>query len=850
MRMKLLAVPLCVVVIPPPATAAPQTVERAAAAEHATTVGVVSGRVVDAGSGAPLDLAVVTIAPIDGGILSAPGGRHGSFLADALVTTTGPMGEYRVEGLAPGRYRLTVERLGYRPARLEIELRSRGDSRVSVGLVIEPIALDALEIHADAPPTYGRVAAETEAAEQARVAAERLRQRRHLATDVRSITHTDVIEAVTLGETDLFRALHRLPGVSTQDDYTAELWIRGAPWDQTRVYFDGLPLFHPVHGVGVLSGISTDGIGAALLHPGVQPASLSGGAAALVIESRPGRRDHAHGLGDLSLASARLALDGPLPGGEGAWMIAARRSYLDWLTAVIARLLDNVELATPYAFSDVVARIDYRLDAERALEASGLWSSDRVTGDVPDLLHGNRARWGNVAARLTLHAPIAGRRARHSLGVSRYGILIRERTPDPILEDRFNAPQHPPADQSVVHLQAMGEVEAPDGAPRWSVGYGLVHERATYDGPMNPENSPGPYGEPRYLRLDGELTYGVFWGQRRWRPGERFSVETGLRLETGSALANAGPIRAAPRLSLRLEPRSDFLLSLGLGRHHQYAQSVGETGPWVTNGYSAGRLWVLAGDSVPVLTTDIVTLGAETWLPDGWLASANTYVRRSSGAAVPDPTPGLRIERPLFVEAEGIAYGIEIAARRLAGRWSLAGSYSFGVSELEAAGYRYPAPSERRHTVDLTAMARLGRSLRIGAAWTVMSGAPYTRETSDYIACSAEEPCTGTVVSILGDPGAFRTPTYRSLDLLVDWSRSFRSWGLGVYLQIRNALRHDNVAAYSHTSKNHCEHWGYVMVGDELKCLDEWGWYSDPVERDHFDPGLPILPLFGLRVTF
>lgn len=285
MRMKLLAVPLCVVVILPPATAAPQTVERAAAAEHATTVGVVSGRVVDAGSGAPLDLAVVTIAPIDGGILSAPGGRHGSFLADALVTTTGPMGEYRVEGLAPGRYRLTVERLGYRPARLEIELRSRGDSRVSVGLVIEPIALDALEIHADAPPTYGRVAAE-----QARVAAERLRQRRHLATDVRSITHTDVIEAVTLGETDLFRALHRLPGVSTQDDYTAELWIRGAPWDQTRVYFDGLPLFHPVHGVGVLSGISTDGIGAALLHPGVQPASLSGGAAALVIESRPGRR--------------------------------------------------------------------------------------------------------------------------------------------------------------------------------------------------------------------------------------------------------------------------------------------------------------------------------------------------------------------------------------------------------------------------------------------------------------------------------------------------------------------------------------------------------------------------------
>ena len=132
----------------------------------------------------------------------------------------------------------------------------------------------------------------------ARVRAERERQDRFLTSDTRGLTRADVQEAVTLGEADLFRALQRVPGVGTRDEYTAELRVRGGSWDQTAVYFDGVPLFNPLHGTGLLSAVTTDAVGAAFLHAGVQPAELRSAGAGVVTATRAG---WGGGAGQLSL---------------------------------------------------------------------------------------------------------------------------------------------------------------------------------------------------------------------------------------------------------------------------------------------------------------------------------------------------------------------------------------------------------------------------------------------------------------------------------------------------------------------------------------------------------------------
>lgn len=807
--------------------------------QEATATGTISGTVVSAETMLPLADATITLEAES--LAAFPGTEGSPFVTSGRATISNAAGAYRFERLPPGRYRLRISLLGYRPQVIGVELRGSADSRLSVGLSVEPVVLDPVEVHAVETDSYGREDRLERELGGARIDAARARQREHLPGDVRELTHSDVVESVTLGETDLFRAFQRTPSAAARDDYGAQLWVRGAPWDQTRVYFDGVPLFNPVHGFGLLSAVNTDAIGGALLHPGVRPASLGDGAAAVLdVTSRSGRgADGIDGLADLSLASGRLALNGEAFAGRGAWMLAGRRSWIDLATSAAARVADDPEVKLPYSFADLTARFDLQVGDESALELSGLAETDRITGTVPDVFHRTRARWGNTAGRVTYAAPAGAYRSRTTLGLSRYAARVRLGDPDPEGEGVFSAPAVPPSDNSLTHLSISGEIVPDPAGGRvlpWRAGWGAVYERGDYRGP------PG-YVYDRYEPVDGDsvlemrstLAYLTAWGERRWDAGEGITVETGLRLEGGPSVRNGGAIRLMPRLTARYAPMADLSFSAGVGRSFQYTQTLAGTGPLVGDSYAASDIWLVAGEEAPAIRADIATLGAELWVGGDWLLGGNVYARRSTGVALPDPTPGLLIDRPRFVTGRNHARGLELSARRLAGRWTASAAYSLATSEMEASGIRFPASEDRRHALDLTSMLRLGSWLRFGGAFTYASGAPFTRIEGSVGDCTPEG-CDHELRA--GPPNAQRSPYYASLDLLVDWTLRLRSWELGAYLQLRNALGRENTATISSSGLTCLRY-----QPPDFTCAEE-GYL------DRFQAGLPRLPFIGFRARF
>lgn len=805
--------------------------------------GSMSGLVVDAATTLPLAGAKVVLEPRTMGAFPVRPAGASAFVQATRATTTDSAGRYRFKGVPKGEYSLHVQRLGYRSTTLAVELRGPTDSRVSIGLDVEAVALHPLEVSAQGPTTtplansYGRTVP-ADGRGDARLAAERLRQRQHLSSDVRSITHADVEEGVTLAETDLFRALQRLPGVSTRDDYSAELWTRGAPWDQTRVLFDRLPLFNPVHALGIFSGVNSDAIGAASMHPGVQPASLPAGAAGtLDLRSRRGGgsgKAGLHGLGELSLASARLALDREFADGRGAWMLAGRRTYLELVAAAISAAANDEDFI-PYAFSDVVGRFDYQLGADRRVEVSGIREWDHLYGDLPDVVHGNTMFWGNTAGRATLDAPLWTGRARHTVGVSRYASRVRQHPS--ANDERYSAFHGPASDNNISVGVIEGEwAPAPGRGTPWLGGYRLEAMRADYTGPML-QASPGRLPVDT-LELASKLVVGVLWGERRWRPWAPVTVSTGIRLEFGEAALNAASVRLAPRIDARYQLAPGTALSAGIGRGYQYTQTISAVGVPNSGLYlplPTERAWLLAGHDAPALRSDIATVGIETWITEGWLASANAYLRRQDGLIVSDPAPGEIVDRPLFAEAEGEAHGFELSARKLTGRWTASASYAYGVSEVLAGDLRFPSSADRRHVVDATTMLRPGRSWRLGAAYTAASGAPYTRTHEGAYQCDEADRCRWATPPRIEQPNALRAPAYQSLDLLLDWNHAFRSWELGAYLQLRNAFNHWNPGPYVGFVGQDC-------LGCDRKFLYNGG--------DKFVSGPPILPLFGFRIAF
>jgi hypothetical protein len=309
-----------------------------------------------------------------------------------------------------------------------------------------------------------------------------------------------------------------------------------------------------------------------------------------------------------------------------------------------------------------------------------------------------------------------------------------------------------------------------------------------------------------------------------------------MRVEIGSALRGTGPLRVAPRLSARFAPGdSTVLVSAALGRSYQYTQALAPTNAIHPTVQGLVPFWLMADGETPPLRTDLFTLGAERWLGERWHASVNAYARRSGGVLVPDPRPGPITGHELFVEGQESAHGAEASLRRIQGRWTTAIGYAYGVATMRAAGEKYAADEDRRQSFDMTILTRIAGGWRAGAAFGTAGGAPYTRVLAGL---ERFDQATGTghwdPVPVTEAPNAARLPNYQGLDLLLDWSGSWR-WGsrVGLNLQLHNVITRGNVLGYT----------GGVWCGT----LPQGGRCA---RDDFYQRGRGMEPFFGIRIAF
>ena len=620
-----------------------------APARTAQNAGSVAGTVVAAATGQPIVGAAVVLESASDVAVVTP--VSGPFMGRSFVAVTGAAGEYRFGSLPPGNYHLLVRHMGFHPAIIEVDLARDAPFRVSVALVVNPIRLEALDLRATTTEPYGRLRTIADERRFGRLDAEQYRDERFLEGDAAVLTHSDVTESVTLGETDLFRAVQRLPGVSTRDDFTAALWTRGAPWSQTRVYFDGLPLFNPVHAVGVFAGVDPDAIGTASFHPGVRASAIGEGAAGVLnVTSRRAARPGLSGLGELSVISGRAALDWGSPGGRTSFMLAARRSYVDLATRIAQSIRGDSGTYMPYDFYDVTSRFDADLGQGVALEASGLLEQDDVRGSIPGLLNNTRGHWGNRLGRVSLLTPFGSFRARTSVGVSNFRGTLGPPPAVPGAAPPDATPEHA-ATQNGVSVITLGTEIAPVSAgasPTWSAGAQLQVQRQDYVGQF-----PRPYPVavlPDTLVMRERLPVVSVWAERRWGLGRHAAIELGLRADLHRRVLNAPAASLAPKLALRVTPRGTRVtFTAALQRSWQYTQALAPAGPSVGPDLYVTDVWFLTGDTIPAVRSDIATLGAELWIGAGWTASLNLFARRATGVAEPEPEPGpLNNQRPIL----------------------------------------------------------------------------------------------------------------------------------------------------------------------------------------------------------
>lgn len=675
---------------------------------------------------------------------------------------------------------------------------------------------------------------------------EKLRQERYLAGDARLLQEADLTEAVTLAETDLLRALHRLPGVSAEDDWSAEPWVRSGRWDETRVYFDGLPLFDPTHAGGAFTSVSPDAVGTLSFHPGVRPVDLGAASGSVVdLRSRPVTGDGPlSGLAQLSVLSGRFSVDKPLGPGNGV-SLSGRRSYIGEVTRG-----SSAENRIPIRFFDVSGRWDHRLGDSLRLEVSGLMTEDRIYGDLAHELKGARARWGNEAARVTLESLHGGVRTRITHGGSTYESKVDVVPFDADRDDLADAATASPTWNRVgTELDEVTIAQRTTGGepPAWRVGGHRLSTRVDYRGP-----APWPFPDAvnaGTLEQTSDVARYSLWGELRRAVSSTVDVQVGMALESrGVGSPFSGRTRASPRLHAAWRPDGDLRVTAAVGRHIQYEQALSAAGFEFGPALGPGHLWVSARGRLEPVGSDLATLGVERWLGEGWLASTALYARSTSGRLTPNPDSGYVRARPPvdqaelgdgWVSSDATAYGLELSLRKLTGRWTGSAAYSLSRARTTVGGQDFHTPGARAHVLDAAVLYTASRTFRLGGALTAASGAPFTRfyafrcpEQNWY--CGAADLGDPPVVGFKEPAGQERTPAYVSLDLHLEKTGRVLSRPFGFYVHLRNALGADNRLTY---------------VGSRLECADAQG--SPPcTARDSFDAGFPTLPLVGLWVRW
>lgn len=698
------------------------------------------GRVIDADTGAPL--AAVLVATAD------PDRR----------AVTGADGRFVLVDLPPGPRTLVVSLVGYTLARPEVVVQPGGAEDPGAEALVVPLS-----------PGAGAYT------EQLTVRGSDATSRPAAPVEFR-MPSADLQELRGVLADDPFRAIQAMPGVATGDDFRAEFSVRGSDFRQMGFAVDGVPAPWLVHGpravndTGTVAMVNADVLSEIALTSGAAP-QVHGPRTGAWVQStmRDGSRDALRLTGSLSGTGVTGVLEGPLGRARrGAWLVSARKSYIDWL---IARLNLDTQDDSRFGFTDAQSTWVYDVTPmqQARLSAVAGRSRYRETDAIPS------ANGLAVADASTAFVVAAWR---STLGPS---FVVTQRVTGAVRRYQNRGD----FDQELDHGRertAGYRVDATLGGWRGAtVDLGVAADRD--DARYRTYLFAGTTAATQVRRAS------ALWTHQRWRtaayartrvaPAATVSLDTGVRVDRDTALDAA---TASPWLLARWSPTARVTFAAGAGLAWQAPDL--EMLPIAANATRPG--WERARHA---------DLSAEVAVFEGLRAQVSVYDRREQATlrfdvAMPRLLNGV-VRTPaatnLWLNALDVqARGVEVTLRR-AGAGPISGWISYGYGSTRnterATGAAYAGDFDQRHQVNAYASTRLGARTSAGAKFRYGSNFPLTA----YVAGSWNALRPGATRNDV------RLPAYARLDLRASRTFLWSSRRLTLFAEVLNALDRDNI---------------------------------------------------------
>ncbi len=637
-----------------------------------TGLGVVRGTVLSAHSGTPLPRAVLELR-------TAEGFRFA--VADSA-------GRYRLEGVPAGEHRLRALALDHAPLEVTARLGPSGLVQLDLTLDLRPIVLPPLLASVDTVPGFGDV----------RVVASGEGRPRHLReTELRALETSPGMAELGLGDA-------AAPPAGPDPDHPSVLYVRGAASDLKLVLLDGAPVYAPFHLGGLMDAFQPGVLREARLWVGGAPARFDGGISyVLDMRTRGGATDRVRTAGAVDLLGARTRVEGPV--GPGSFLVGGR-------TVHGAVHEDITGSPLPYDYEDLLARVDLPLGEESGLSATGFWNREAVALEA---LAGEEdvAYWGNLAGSARWHGRLGEGRLELVAATGDFTTRL------PVAIDGFRIAEGSSRRSRVEALYGQkagpGRVDAGLSLERLAVNLQSEPVPSMEDG--SPATSL-PAAPERQVPARGEAAGSVLgaFADVAWNPMEELELRAGLRTD---AFMTEHRLRIAPRLGASWKAGEGTVLSLAVGRFHQYvrapetvlAADLDGWTPSLEQGAEAGGEELPAGALLAVVGASHLVLGLENRLREDVNLGLEAYLKAYDGLPFAE---GLR------------SSGADMWLQRAGEHWNAWLGYSIGWAWTESSPERPTSRFAGRHLLSGGAGAALPSGLDLDVGLAYGSGLPFT----------------------------------------------------------------------------------------------------------------------------
>jgi hypothetical protein len=592
---------------------------------------------------------------------------------------------------------------------------------------------------------------------------------------------------VLFGEKDVLKTLQLLPGIQFAGDGNSGFFVRGGGADQNLILLDEATVYNPSHLLGFFSTFNSDAIKDVTVYKGGMPAEYGGRLSSVVdIKMNDGNNRDYHVGGGIGLISTRLNAEGPIVKDRGSFSISGRRTYADLFLKLSS---DSSVNDNSLYFYDLNVKANYRLGKKDRVYLSGYFGRDNLSfGNTFGIDYGNAtgtARWNHVFnSRLFSNT---------SLIYSKYSYKIRINSNYNNIGLTSNIKDLDLKEDLQYFIDAGNKVDFGFSVIHHAIAPGILSASATSS--FNSLNLQNKYSLESAVYVSHE-----------WSPADRIHLDYGLRVSSFLALgpgafytydANGNPkdstwyasgkvaksyTNPEPRVSMSLQLSGVSSIKLAYNRNVQVLHLL-------SNSTSANPtdLWIPSSNNVKPGIADQESIGFYNntdnnryeFSIEAYYKSLQNQIDYKNGAQL---IANSNVESQLLF-GKGRAYGIELFAKKKAGRLTGWISYTLSRTELKIDGINqdkwYPAKQDRTHDFAIVGIYQAGPKWTLSATWVYYTGNAVTFPSGKY-------QVDNQTAFYYTERNGYRMPAYHRMDLaatlLGKKKKKFESsWTFSIY---------------------------------------------------------------------